>query len=148
MYGDENSGNLPRHRLQKGTTNDSVTDYKQSTSVPVGHVSADYQAPAGRTLGNTVFRRNINGELDYDYAKHVVVDCIHKQKDDALQLTDLERLILSTFFAPVFNYVDPAVVAKMRVIQFRLNDLEIQKVSMLVADHLMREMQYAATPKP
>jgi hypothetical protein len=148
MFGD-NPNNFPRQRLQKGTTNDSVTNYRSNTfPVPIGHVGSEYQVPAGRTLGNTVFRRDINGTLDLDYAKHYVVDCIHKYKDDTSQLTDLEKLVLSTFFAPVFDYVDPVVAAKMRVIQFRLQDYEVFQISQAVAMHLEAEMVYARTPKP
>lgn len=149
LFGDD-PFNHSRMPLQKGMTRDSVTDYSVNTNVPVrpAIVQGDYRVPVGRTLGNVVFRRDVNGQLDIDYAKNLIVDCIHKQKDDESQLTDLERLLLSITYPTVFNYVDAVVAAKMRIIQFHLQDFEVQKICMAVADHLLEEMHYASTPKP
>jgi hypothetical protein len=105
-------------------------------------VRSDYREPAGRVSGNEVFRRNINGELDLEYAKHLVLDALKKYKDIG-ELTDAEMLILSIFMPANFNFVDPIIASHMKMTHFRLTPEEVINVNIRVSDHLAKEIQTA-----
>lgn len=142
---------LRRIPLRKAVENVSITDWAkdEASNIPVKQASSggDYRMPTDRTRGCEVFRRYMNGQLDLDYAKNVVIDCLHTYKD-GVQLTDMEQLILSFCFPAVFNFVDPVIASKMKMLQFRLQDYELFQIQMAVADHLAAEMNYTMRPKP
>jgi hypothetical protein len=146
MFDESGWHNNSRRPLAKSVTtaDSSRTDWvsdSDKTNPATTQVGADYRAPAGRVNGNEVFRRSIDGSLDYDYAKHKVLDCLKKQKD-LCPLTDLEQLILSVYFPYNFNYIDFAVADKMRTIQLRLAPHEVMQVCQLVGAHLAEEIAY------
>lgn len=120
------------------------TDYTQTESVAEAQcIDPQYRTPNGRVNGNELFRRNPNGDLDLDNAKHVVVDIIHKVKDKA-DLTELEKLVLGCFFPLMFPFVDARLAEPLTRVQFRLAPWECAMVSQMVAAHLSAEMSYNA----
>lgn len=115
---------------------------EHAAAVPGGVVS-QFRAPGDRNLGNVLFRRNPDGTLDLDAAKHVVVDMIHKVKDKG-PLTELEKLTLGIMFPVIFDFVDPRLATPMMAIHLRLTAWEVVMVNEAVAAHLTAEMNYNA----
>lgn len=137
--------NGPRVPLQKGISGESKTNWERDPEYAFpptlpAVVRSDYREPMGRVSGNEVFRRNINGELDIDYAKHLVIDALNKYKNIG-ELTDAEQLILSIFMPINFKFVDPIIASNMKMTHFRLTDQEVLSVNMAVSDHIWQEME-------
>lgn len=139
------SFNGPRIPLRKGISGESKTDwvrdpeYAFPPTLPAV-VRSDYKEPAGRVSGNEVFRRNINGELDIDYAKNLVLDVLKKYKDIG-EISDMEMLILSIFMPINFKFVDPIIASHMKMTHFKLTDDEVMRINIEVGVHLSQEIQ-------
>lgn len=121
------------------------TDWEPAESVPSvpGGVVPQFRAPGDRNIGNVLFRRNPDGTLDVEAAKNLVVDMIHKVKDN-LPLTELEKLTLGIMMPLVFDFVDPRLSAPMMAIHLRLTPWEVMLVNEKVSAHLTAEMSYNA----
>ena len=104
-------------------------------------VNSDYRTPFGRSNGNVVFRRYLDGSLDIDGAKHIIIDVLRKTRN-LLPITDLEKLILNTVFPTVFPFMDAVVAMKMANVQFQLTPNELQDVAMAIAGHLAEELNF------
>lgn len=146
MFDESGWDNSSRRPLMKSVTTaaSSQTDYvrnPEQTNPPTATVSADYRAPHERVNGNEVFRRFPDGSLDIDAAKHVVLDCLKTVKEQG-PITDLQKVILCVFIPQVFNYIDPVVADKMRVIHCRLSPYEVISVTGEVFLHLSEEVAY------
>lgn len=111
--------------------------------VPTARMESHYNAPAGRVLGNQLFRRMPSGELDLDAAKHVIIDIIHKVKDQG-PLTELEKTALGCIFPLMFPFVDARLVGPLTRVQLRLTPSEVDAIAQAVAAHLTAEMSYNA----
>lgn len=111
--------------------------------VPGGVVSS-YRTPAERSSGNQLFRRYPNGLLDVAWAKHQVLDALHRAKDSGGQdqLNSLEKVALSVLFPHSFSYVDSAMVSQVASVQLRLTPDEVVEVRQAVARHLAEEMNW------
>lgn len=105
--------------------------------------SPKFRAPGDRNLGNVLFRRYPNGDLDLENGKHIVVDILHKMRDK-LPLTDLERTVLGVFMPTLFPFVDSALSPSLAAVHLRVTPDEIAAVNDLVALHLKAEMNYNA----
>lgn len=142
------SSKIPLH-LQKalsgGSAEESLTDYKQteSTVSVQGGVVSSYRTPADRTSGNDTFRRYPDGTLDVEYAKHKVVDMLHRLKDGQ-PLTELEKCILTCCFPAATPFMDAGVADNLRAVNLRIAPEEMLAISMKVASHLAAEMNYNA----
>jgi len=126
---------------------DAGTNHVATETIPVAEMRVEFRAPRDRNLGNVLFRRNPDSTLDFDAAKHVVVDAIHCAIDAAGVeglLNDLDKMVLSVFFPAVYMYVDPGLLSSMAAVHMRLAPHEIDTVRMLVAAHLRSEMSYNA----
>lgn len=121
------------------------TDWESNesvASVPEG-VVPQFRAPGDRNIGNVLFRRNPDGTLDVEAAKHIVVDMVHKVKDK-LPLTELEKIVLGVLMPLVFDFVDPRLAEPMMRVHLRLTPWEAIIVNERVAAHLTAEMSYNA----
>lgn len=121
------------------------TDWKSEENAPTAPqgVVPQFRAPGDRNIGNVLFRRNPDSTLDLEAAKHVVVDMIHKVKDQ-LPLTELEKTTLGVFMPTIFEYVDPRLAQSLMAVHLRVTPWEIELVNHLVAAHLLAEMSYNA----
>lgn len=121
------------------------TDWETTEPVPKvpEGVVPQFRAPGDRNIGNQLFRRNPDGSLDVDAAKHVVVDMVHKVKD-GLPLTELEKMTLGIMMPLVFDFVDPRLATPMMAIHLKLTPWEVMLVNERVAAHLTAEMSYNA----
>lgn len=146
--------NFPRYPVRFLDHNDELlknqapdlqksVDHATTEDVPTAHMEAQYNAPHGRMLGNQLFRRYPNGNLDLDAAKHVVVDILHKVKDKGY-LTELEKLVLNCMFPMAFSDVDPRLSEPLIRVQLKLAPWEIDLVAHAVSAHLVAEMNYNA----
>lgn len=138
---------LAKSEALSGGHADAGTDDMVNETVPVEEMRAQFRAPRDRNLGNVLFRRNIDSQLDYNAAKHVVVDAIHRACDSAGVeglLNDLDKMVLSVFFPGVYMYVDPGLLACMAAVHMRLAPHELDAIRALVASHLKQEMGYNA----
>lgn len=130
-------------KSQTETTLHKSVDYKHTEEVPVARMEAQYNAPVGRVLGNQLFRRDPNGDLDIDAAKHVIVDIIHKVKDKG-PLTELEKTAVGCIFPLMFPFVDARLVGPLSRVQLRLAPWEMDLIARAVSAHLAEEMNYNA----
>jgi hypothetical protein len=132
-----------------GTANESLTDWKRlnENEMDMGPempcIEPTYRTPADRVNGNEMFRRMPNGDLDVEYAKHKVVDALHKVKDKG-NVTNMEKLALSILFPEVIMTVDPRLLEPIARVQMRLAPWELDLVRRAAAKHLQEEMQYNA----
>lgn len=123
------------------------TDWTAHESAPVENMHPQFRAPRDRNLGNVLFRRNVDSSLDYEAAKHVVVDAIHRAIDSAGVadlLNDLDKMVLSVFFPGVYMYVDQGLLSSMASVHMRLAPHELDTIRALVVAHLKAEMNYNA----
>lgn len=125
---------------------DNTTDLKKLESVPSERLmQPQYRTPADRVSGTELFRRYPDGELDYDAAKHVVVDALETLKQMGPGgLTNLEQAALCCLFPNTFDFVDEAMVESIRKVMCKVSKDESKKVAMLVALHLNEVMNYNA----
>jgi len=118
-------------------------DYQLTESVPEARMEPQFRAPGDRNLGNVLFRRNPDGSLDVEAAKHVVVDMIHKVKDQ-MALTELEKLVLGILFPLAFDFVDPRLAKPLTAVHLKLAPWEVMLIASKVSAHLIAEMNYNA----
>jgi len=102
-----------------------------------------YRTPDNRNIGCVAFRRYPDNSLDFDAAKNLVVDAIHKAKE-LVPLTNLEELILSVAFPDAFQFVDPTLASQLSRVNLRLSPMEIMTIRDLVSAHLKAEMNFNA----
>lgn len=142
--GKGDSMNKSMEVLSGGTAGEGTdwTETEPQLTVPEG-VVPQFRAPGDRNIGNVLFRRNPDGTLDLDAAKHVVVDIIHKVKDK-LPLTELEKMVLGVLMPLVFDFVDPRLAGPMMAVHLRLAPWEIVLINEKVSAHLIAEMSYNA----
>lgn len=140
---DGNQELLSVQKAVSGTqSRDPGTNYSGATeAVYPAQMQAEYRTPHDRERGNEMFRRYPDGTLDYKYAANKVIEAVHKYRDNC-ELTGIEKTALSCCFPSSFSFHDAGVISATRAVNLRLSLEEQMKVSMLVADHLMREMQY------
>lgn len=140
---EQNQELLKSQEVLSGGSAGTGTDFK--AEVLSGQVEAkvvsSFNAPVDRVNGNVLFRRLPNGELDYEAAKHIIVDILHKEKDKAY-LTTQEQLALGCIFPTLVPYVAESFVSTIREINFRLSDMECMTLSALVAAHISAENNY------
>lgn len=117
------------------------TDLKINQTVPDFDMQGSYRAPHDRVNGNQMFRRYPDGTLDVEYAKHKVVDAIHKVRD-GVALNGIEQCALSCCFPQNFSYIDPTCLESMRTVNLKISSHEAQIVATTVAIHLDKEYQY------
>tara|TARA_R100001244_G_scaffold53662_1_gene46573 strand:- start:14673 stop:15173 length:501 start_codon:yes stop_codon:yes gene_type:complete len=150
-----NSGNLPRVPVrfiernkellskseEKGTTDYKLTEHAEGhlPNVPV----QQYRTPHDRVSGNLIFRRYPDGRLDFDYAKHCVLDAIRKAKT-GVGLTSQEEAILSVLFPTQFAFVDGGMLAHVRSTLLKVTDDEAALVSKIVRAQMAEELNYNA----
>jgi len=100
-----------------------------------------YRTPTDRVNGAEMFRRYPDGQLDVDYAKHKVIDAVHRVRD-GVALASLDQVALSCLFPHTFSYVDSGMLASMRAVNLRISPEEAMKVAMVVSEHLQSEMVF------
>lgn len=129
--------------LQKSTSGQyhKSIDYTPDVDVPPIQMEPVYRTPLDRVNGNAMFRRLPDGKLDYDYAKHKIVDAIHKVKD-GVELTNQEKVAVSCVFPSVFDFVDPGVIHTIRMVNLRASEEECNMVAAAVAAHLRAEEDF------
>lgn len=117
------------------------TDFEATEGVPVvtGPV---VRAPEGRTLGIAIFRRNPNGDLDFENAKHVVIDLIHKVADKS-PMTPIEEAVLSVVFPTVFSFLDARLLDSTARVTLRIAPWEVAQLRVMVMSHLAAEKNYS-----
>lgn len=113
--------------------------------VPPG-VQPTYRTPPDRVNNNQLFRRYPNGSLDIEYAKHVVIDALHRVKDSGGhdQLNTMEKVALSVLFPMSFDYVPTGMAPAVASVQLRLAPAELILIREAVARHLAAEADYNA----
>lgn len=113
--------------------------------VPPG-VQPAYRTPPDRVSGNQLFRRYPNGALDVEYAKHCVVDALHRVKESGGhdQLNSLEKVALSVLFPASFDYIPQGMAPAVASVQLRLGPAELLLVREAVARHLLEEENWNA----
>lgn len=130
--------------ISKATSgqNPSSTDYSQTEDVPEAPRTYFNASIPDREEGWVVFRRNPDGQLDYNYARDKVVDVIHIAKLNVVPLTPTQQTILGCCFPTVFNYVDMGMIGPTLRTSLKISILEAQEIAMRVADHLCKEEEY------
>ena len=119
-----------------------ATDYQaNSAGVLNQEMTPVYRTPHDRENGNVLFRRYPDGTLDLEWAKHQVVDAIHKVRDGILP-TSLEQAALSCCFPGTFSYIDNSLVDSVRTVNLRITPMESMAVAVLVAKHLQDELNF------
>lgn len=108
-------------------------------------VQPTYRTPPDRVINNQLFRRYPNGALDIEYAKHLVVDALHRVKDSGGvdQLNSLEKVALGVLFPMSFDFVAPNMVESVATVQLRLAPAELLLIREAVARHLAAEVNYS-----
>lgn len=137
-------------KAQEGIAGQSheSTDYSEDVphSVVAQGVQPSYRTPADRVSGNTMFRRYINGMLDYGYACQKVIDAIHAVKEcggvDCLNTA--QKVALSVLFPGSFEFVSSGMVDAVAKVNLRLSPQEVQMIRTKVAAHLAEEMNWNA----
>jgi hypothetical protein len=121
------------------------TDWKLTETPPTvpATIQPQFRAPMDRNIGNVLFRRNPDGSLDMDAAKHVVIDIIHRVKDQG-PLTELDKVTLGVMFPTLFAFVDPRLATSLMAVHLRLSEWEVQSIVELVAAHFKAELNYNA----
>lgn len=135
-----------RDDLNKATTaaDFSPTDYHPELRIASAQtIDNQYRVPEGRWNGNVVFRRYPDNSLDFNAAKNIVIDCIHKVKDEGI-LDNLEMTILSVVFPDTFQFIDPMIATQMARVNLRLTADEIRTIGELVSAHLKEELNWNA----
>ncbi len=118
------------------------TDFSGATEdVYPGHMEAQYRTPHDRVNGNEMFRRYPDGKLDFDYAKHKVVEAIHAVRD-GVALTPMDETALSCLFPAIFSSVDAGMSASMRAVNLKISPEEHARIVESVSLHLGAEMQF------
>ncbi len=123
---------------EKGATNMKITE--SAYQVPSG-VVASYRVPYGRDNGNVMFRRYPNGLLDYEYAKHKIMNALHTAKEEGV-LNSLEKTALSVLFPGVFTYLDPSVAPAVRDVNLRISAEEACELRCIVCAFLKEELNW------
>lgn len=139
---------IPLHiqnALGSGSAQEQLTDYRSTEEIPEvpSGVRSSYRTPANRATGIDVFRRYADGTLDIEYAKHKVVDMIHKVKEGAY-LTEWEKCILCCCYPDVFFLMDHDIAADMLRITMRVSPAEMLAIAQAVSAFLAEEMNYNA----
>ena len=124
-----------------GATDFKVTedDYMHLTAEPV----SSYRTPVERVNGNVMFRRYLNGALDFDYAIGKVLEAVHKLKE-GVPLSQPEEVALSVVYPSVFSYVDPGVVDSVRSVNLKLSLEETSLIALKVSAKLAEELNWNA----
>lgn len=127
-------------------TIDNSTDLKKLEKIPTERMlSPQYRTPTDRVNGNELFRRYPDGALDYEAAKHIVIDSLNKLKQLGPDgLTRLEQSVLCCLFPDTFDFVDQAMVESIRKVMCKISREECKKISVLVALHLNEVMNHNA----
>lgn len=121
------------------------TDMGTPESVPSETMRSQFRAPADRINGNVVFRRNPDGQLDYDDAVSIVMEVVNRIKNSrgVDPLTNQDHAILCCVFPPVFGpEVDLSLISSIRSVNLRVTDLECMVIAMKVAGTLSEIMNY------
>lgn len=87
----------------------------------------------------SLIRRNPDGQLDYDWAKNMIVDAIHNISFPHA-LLPIHQALLTVVFPNRFRVMEPMQAN----LQTQLSDSEKAKVKMLVENHLLQEANYSA----
>lgn len=140
-----NADLLKSQEVLSGGSAGTGTDYKPEvlSGQLEAKVVSSFNAPTDRVNGNVLFRRLPSGELDYEAAKHIIIDILHKEKDKAY-LTPQEQLAIGCVFPTLFTYVDSSFVDTIRNVNFRISDMECMQLTFMVAAHLAAELNYNA----
>ena len=142
-------GNSDLLKAQAGQSHEA-TDYSQDIAVATvaTGMRGSYRAPNpnDRVNGNVLFRRYVNGMLDYDYACGKIIDALHRVKDSGGhdQLDGLEKTALSVLFPSQFTFIDASMVASTALTNLRLTTEEISVLRQKIAAHLAEEMNWNA----
>lgn len=119
------------------------TDYAQTEDVPKAAKPYFDARIADREEGWVVFRRDVGGQLDIDYAVSKVVDIIHIAKLGVVPLTEEQQSILGCIFPETFYYVAGALIPSVLRTTLRISMLECHEIAVQVAGHLADEIDYA-----
>lgn len=119
-----------------------ATDYKPNQeAVYPAQMTPQYRTAPDRVNGNVIFRRYVDGTLDVEYAKHQIIDAIHKVRDH-VPLNSMEEAALSCCFPRTFSFIDPGVQESVRTVNLKISLLESMMVAQAVALHLAAEIEY------
>jgi hypothetical protein len=91
-----------------------------------------------RNLGCTTLRRYPNGQLDYKYVAHQVIDIIHKVKDGGF-ITEMEKAVLSLILPQEFKSLIDSKIAQTMT---KLSIDERMMVAAIISGHLKEELNY------
>lgn len=119
------------------------TDYSQTEDVPKAAKPYFDARISDREEGWVVFRRDVSGQLDLDYAVNKVVDIIHIAKLGVVPLTKEQESILGCIFPSTFYYVAGSLIPSVLRTTLRISMLECQEISVRVAKHLEAEAEYS-----
>lgn len=123
------------------------TDVKIVEDCPTqSKIEQTFRTPSDREFGNVLFRRYPDGKLDYEWAKHIVLDALRKHRD-GLQLTNLECCALTCMFPKQVKLMDEGMSDSMRRVHLKLTKDESSKIALLVAVHLLEEQDYRKQAK-
>lgn len=84
-------------------------------------------------------RRNVNGELDYNWVMNTILDSIHKA-ETGTYLTPIEESLLTVFFPLKFSKVEEA----QSEIRTQLSRTEKKYLKEMLEAHLKEELNYNA----
>ena len=143
--------NLPKRPVRFQEDNQELLksqgDYVNDTTVPSipAYVTPSYRTPPDRVSGNRFFRRNLDGSLDMENARNVVVDAIHRFKQKNIPVGTQEAVVLSVIFPGIFcEGVDPLMAAAVGAVQLDLIPEEVAMLRILVARHFAEEINWNA----
>jgi hypothetical protein len=137
-------GNQDLLKAQSGAE-PGATDMRITESIPsvASGVQASYRTPIGRDNGNVMFRRMPDGNLDYEYAKHKIVDALHVAKDSG-PLNSLQKTALTVLFPALFFYIDTSMVASVREVNLKISAIEAMRLRNMVAAFVKEELNWNA----
>ncbi len=128
-----------------GTPPAEHTNFTITEDVPTVSMSNQDRVPTDRVLGNVVFRRYLNGMLDFDYAKHKVIDAINKVKlKQGIEPEDC--YVLNALFPNVGTLMIAAsgVMVAESAMRTRLTPMEVEQVRQDVAAHFLEVLNWNA----
>ena len=103
---------------------------------------ADYKAPeAVWQPPNAVFRRFVNGMLDYDYACNKIFAALDKVRDH-VALTEFEKAVLSIIVPGIVKVGEPP--SSIAMTKVRLSPEETMKLRLLVMSKQSENRNYRA----
>lgn len=121
----------------------SLPDTDPVTTIAENPSPYAFNVPVGRNVSNVVFRRRLDGTIDIEEAKHIVINVLQMVRDKS-PLTTMEKLILSVCFPVVFSFMEPAIAAQLSLVHFRITPEERVAVCQAVAGFLREQMNWNA----